>query len=477
MSDTDALDHDRCYRAAASRDERFDGLFYVAVRTTGIYCRPSCPAITPKRKNVDFYRSAAAAQQKGFRACKRCRPDAVPGSPEWDVRGDVVARAVRLVADGVVDREGVDGLSTRLGYSNRHLNRLLTDELGAGPLALARSRRAQTARTLIETTDMTMSEIAFASGFGSIRQFNDTIREVFASAPGELRSTSSNPLVGDAGSVSVRLAARRPFAGREVLEFLGARAVPGVEHWDGVTYERTLDLPFGHGVIAARAADGRVDATLRLGDWRDLAPAVERLRRLFDLDADSAAIDEALGTEPAFRQAIRALPGRRVPGSVAAAETLVRAVVGQQVSVAGARTVLGRITRSVAEPLNVTHPRLTHLFPSMQRLATAGSKDLPMPTRRAATLRSVAELVAEGDLDLGVGADRSDVAGRLLAVRGIGPWTAQYVTMRGFGDPDVFLATDLGVRHALRALDLDAADATRWQPWRSYATHLLWATL
>lgn len=257
VNDMIHLDADRCYRAAQSRDERFDGWFYIAVRTTGIYCRPSCPAVTPKRSNVDFYPSAAAAQQRGFRACKRCRPDAAPGSPEWDLRSDLVARAMRLIADGVIDREGVDGLSSRLGYSTRHLNRLLTEQLGAGPLALARSQRAQTARILIETTDMSMTDIAFAAGFGSIRQFNDTVREVFASAPRDLRARSGAGTAASAsGAVSVRLPVRGPFAGHQLLEFLGHRAVPGVETWDGDTYERALALPRGHGTAAIRLADG-----------------------------------------------------------------------------------------------------------------------------------------------------------------------------------------------------------------------------
>ncbi len=473
-----ALDADRCYRAAQSRDARFDGWFYVAVRTTGIYCRPSCPAVTPKRTNVDFYRSAAAAQQRGFRACKRCRPDAAPGSPEWDQRGDVVARAMRLIADGVIDREGVTGLSSRLGYSSRHLNRLLTDELGAGPLALARAQRAQTARILIETTDLAMTDVAFAAGFGSVRQFNDTVRDVFASAPSALRQRSRHGAGSqESGTVAVRLAARRPFAGRQLLAFLGARAVPGVERWDGTTYERSLDLPHGHGTVALRLADDHVAATFRLADWRDLAPAVGRVRRLLDLDADPAAIDEHLASDPALAPLVAGAPGLRAAGSVDVGETLVRAIIGQQVSVAGARTVTGRLAAAVAEPLAVDHDDLTHLFPSMERIADAPDGAFPMPTARAATLRRAGRLLATGELALDAGIDRATIISQLCSVKGIGPWTAHYVVMRGLGDPDRFLATDLGVRHALAALDLDAAAADRWRPWRTYAMHHLWATL
>ncbi len=476
--DTLALDADRCYRAAQSRDARFDGWFYVAVRTTGIYCRPSCPAVTPKRTNVDFYRSAAAAQQRGFRACKRCRPDAAPGSPEWDLRGDLVARAMRLIADGVVDRDGVEGLARRLSYSSRQLHRLLTDELGAGPLALARAQRAQTARILIETTDLEMTHIAYAAGFGSVRQFNDTVREVFASAPGELRrGANRGTSAREAGTVSVRLAARQPFAGTQLLAFLGARAVPGVEHFDGDVYTRTLSLPHGHGVVTARIVADHVNATFQLADWRDLAPAVGRVRRLLDLDADPVAIDASLSGDPLLTQLVAQTPGLRVAGSVDTTETLVRAIVGQQVSVAGARTVLGRIAAGIAEPLSIDHPHVTRLFPSMERLAIADPGDLPMPTARARTMSEVAGLVASGDLVLDTGIDRTEIIDRLVSVRGIGPWTAKYVVMRGLGDPDVFLDTDLGVRHALTALGASDVDPERWRPWRTYAMHHLWATL
>jgi len=478
VNDAFHLDADRCYRVAQSRDERFDGWFYIAVRTTGIYCRPSCPAMTPKRSNVDFYPSAAAAQQRGFRACKRCRPDAAPGSPEWDLRGDLVARAMRLIADGVIDREGVDGLSHRLGYSTRHLNRLLTDELGAGPLALARSQRAQTARVLIETTDMTMTDIAFAAGFGSVRQFNDTIRDVFAGAPSELRArTGSATAVMTSGTVAVRLPVRGPFAGRQLFDFLGHRAVHGVEVWDGETFERALSLPHGHGTVAVRLAHGYVSASFRLADWRDLAPAVGRVRRLLDLDADPVAIDEALAHDPALAPLVAGTPGLRSAGSVDPAETVVRAIVGQQVSVAGARTVTGRITASIGEPLTIDHPALTHVFPSMERLSVADSSDLPMPSARAATLRRLGRSIADGELVLDAGIDRTDAVERLLALKGIGPWTAQYVAMRGLGDPDVLLATDLGVKHALTALGLGVVDAERWRPWRTYAMHHLWNSL
>ncbi len=478
MFDSQVLDPDRCYRAAQSRDSRFDGWFYIAVRTTGIYCRPSCPAVTPKRGNVDFYRSAAAAQQRGFRACKRCRPDASPGSPEWDVRGDLVARAMRLIADGVVDREGVTGLSNRLGYSVRHLNRLLTDELGAGPLALARAQRAQTARILIETSQLGMTDIAFAAGFGSVRQFNDTVREVYATSPSDLRQRANRGTgTSEPGTVSVRLPARVPFAGEQLLSFLGARAVAGVEHWDGTTYCRTLGLPHGSATVALNAAGDHVAATFRLGDWRDLAPAVGRLRRLLDLDSDPQTIDAALAAEAALAPLVAGTPGLRVAGSVDPTETLLRAIVGQQVSVAGARTVLARIAVAVGTPLDAQHPLLTRVFPSVEQLAAADRTTFPMPGARADTIGRVAQSIVDGQVRLDDGIDRGAIVEQLVAVRGIGPWTAKYVVMRGLGDPDVFLETDLGVRHALAKLGLDATASEAWRPWRTYARHHLWATL
>ncbi|PZF93615.1 bifunctional transcriptional activator/DNA repair enzyme AdaA, partial [Micromonospora deserti] len=333
------LDFERCYRAVDSRDQRFDGWFYTGVTSTGIYCRPSCPAMTPKRQNVRFFPSAAAAQGAGLRACRRCRPDAAPGSPLWDVRADVVGRAMRLIADGVVDRDGVPGLAARLGYTERHLHRMLRAEMGAGPLALARAQRAQTARTLIETTALGMAEIAFAAGFGSVRQFNDTVREVYGVAPSELRTALGRcPAPGGAGTITLRLAYRPPLHARALLDFLALRALPGVEEVRDGTYRRGLRLPHGAGEAALTPADGHVAATLRLTDMRDLAPAVARCRRLLDLDADPTAVDGTLADDPALAAVVAAEPGIRLPRAVDGFEMAVRAIVGQQVSVASART-------------------------------------------------------------------------------------------------------------------------------------------
>lgn len=477
------LDHATCYSAASSRDARFDGRFIVAVRTTGIYCRPSCPAMTPKSSNVEFHPTAAAAQQRGFRACKRCLPDATPGSPEWNIRQDTVARAMRLISDGEVERVGVVGLARRLGYSERHLNRLMTDELGAGPLAIARAHRAHTARLLIETTSMTFTDIAFAAGFGSVRQFNDTVREVFASSPTQLRARprrTTGRVPAAAGEIVLRLPTRRPFAGDQLMTFLGAHAIPGLESWDGTTFSQALTLPSGHGVVGLRAHDGHVEASVRLQQWSDLAAAVQRIRRLLDLDADPVAVDAALATDRSLAPLVSSVPGRRASASADPVQTAIRAVIGQQVSLAGARTVTGRLVEALGDGLDpavAAGTTLTHAFPSIERLADAPDDMFAMPTARRDTVRRLADAVGSGDVVLDPGVDPNEARSQLLALKGIGPWTADYVVMRGLGHADVFLGTDLVAVNALRARGLEICDAARWAPWRTYALHHLWASL
>ncbi len=477
----DVLDHETCYRAVSSRDPRFDGWFVTAVRTTGIYCRPSCPATTPKRRNVDFFPTSAAAQLAGFRACRRCRPDASPGSPEWNVRSDTAARAMRLIGDGLVDREGVGGLADRLGYSERQLHRVLVAEVGAGPQALARAQRAHTARTLIETTDLRLAEVAFAAGFASIRQFNDTVRTVFATTPRDLRERSAARGAAPVpGTMVLRLPTRTPFDGRWLLDLLGGKAVPGVESYDGRTFRRALLLPHGEATIDLDPAADHVLATLRLEDPRDVVPAVARVRRLLDLDADSAAVDAVLGADPLLGCLVEARPGIRVPGAVDGPEMAFRAVIGQQVSVAGARTVAGRLVTAHGKPLTRPDGGLSHHFPTADALATVDPAALPMPRARARSLVGLATAVAAGALDLGPAADRDATVAALLALPGIGPWTADYLRMRVAGDPDSFLAGDLGVRRGLERLG-QAGDphsagtaAEAWRPWRAYAVMHLW---
>jgi len=479
------LDPDRCYRAARSRDRRFDGVFYIAVKTTGIYCRPSCPAMTPRRHNVRFYPSAAAAHEAGFRACRRCLPDATPGSPDWDARADVAGRAMRLISDGLVEREGVTGLARRLGYGSRHLNRVLSAELGAGPLALARARRAQTARVLIETTQVPMADIAFASGFASIRQFNDTIRKVYACTPRQLRTAAvdGRSARSSSGRLEIRLPMRLPFSADALFRFLEPRSVPGLESVVDDTFRRVLTLPHGPAVVQLRPEGEFVRCGLRMTDLRDLGPAVERCRRLFDLDADPVAVRDSLETDPVLGPLVRADPGVRVPGHVDGFELAARAIVGQQVSVAGARTTLGRLVQRFGRPLGFDDPDLTHAFPEPAALAEAAPTDLGMPASRGRALVTLAAAVAGGDVALDRGADRGQVAGSLLALPGIGPWTADYIAMRALGDPDVFMSSDLGVRHAMQHLGLPTdpagadAYAHRWRPWRSYAQMYLWNDL
>jgi len=553
------MDDEQRYTAALSKDARFDGVFFCAVRTTGIYCRPSCPAITPKRVNIVFYPTAAAAQQAGFRACKRCRPDASPGSPEWNVRSDVAGRAMRLIADGVVDRSGVDGLAARLGYSARQVGRLLTAEVGAAPLALARAQRARTARVLIETTQLPMGDIAFAAGFTSIRQFNATVLEVYDIAPRELREravardragrSGRRPVPpaaaggqGAAGVLRLRLPFRPPIDLGRLFGFLAARAVPGVEVAAADRYARTISLPHGSGVLSLGLVPGSswVDCSLALSDLRDVTAAVQRCRRLLDLDADPAAISGFFAGDPVIGPLAADSPGRRAVGAVDGNEIAIRAVLGQQVSVAAARRLGARLAALCGAPLPTSavtaglngaaslngtagldgtaglngaasldgaagldgHPGtagaapelngesaggtgLTHVFPDAASIAALDPAVLPMPLSRARAVVTLAAALAAGDISLDPGADRDEVSARLLALPGIGPWTAGYIRMRALSDPDVFLPGDVGVLRALAPLAgggpgtpaAALALAEDWRPWRSYAVHHLWATL
>ena len=490
------LSDDQRYSAVLSRDQRFDGWFVTAVRTTGIYCRPSCPALTPKRGNVEFFVAAAGAQQQGYRACKRCRPDATPGSPEWNMRADVVGRAMRLIADGFVDREGVPALAGRLGYSERHLSRLLQGEVGAGPLALARAQRAHTARILIETTTMPITDVAFAAGFASVRQFNDTVQQVYASSPTVLRA-ARRPTAGHVGTLALRLPYRSPLSHRHLLDFFALRAVPGVEEVVAGTYRRSLRLERGNAVVEMTVEmtvdPGAVDpgavvsraitCVLRLDDLADTQAAVHRCRRMFDLDADPQRIDEHLGNDALLGPLIAQRPGLRSPGHPDGPELLVRAVLGQQVSVRGARTLASRLVALCGDPLRDPVGTVTHVFPSAATIAGCAPHDFAMPRARGRALIDLCARIADGEIVIDGGSDRDTVGRQLQDVRGIGPWTAGYVSMRALNDPDVFLSSDIGVRNALTGAGLDGspkaalARAAAWKPWSSYALHHLWASL
>jgi AraC family transcriptional regulator of adaptative response / DNA-3-methyladenine glycosylase II len=478
-------DTERCVRAVRSKDARFDGWFFTAVLTTRIYCRPSCPVVPPKAENMVFYPSAAACQQAGFRACKRCRPDTSPGSPKWNARADAVARAVRLIQDGVVDREGVPGLAARLGYSTRQIERQLLAELGAGPLALARAQRAQTARLLIETTPLPMAEVAFAAGFSSIRTFNDTVREVFALAPGELRARAARGRSAPAptpGVIALRLPYRAPLEPGNLFGHLAATGVPGVEEWRDGAYRRTLSLPYGHGIVSLAPHPDHIACRLSLTDPRDLTIAISRCRWMLDLDADPVAVDDQLRDDLLLAPLVGKAPGRRVPRTVDAAEFAVRAVLGQQVSTAAARTHAGRLVRAHGVPVEDPEGGLTHLFPAPEALASLDPEALALPRSRRTTLTTLVAALADGALKLDPGSDWDRARAQLAALPGFGPWTVEVIAMRALGDPDAFLPTDLGMRRAAAALGLPStpaaltARAAAWRPWRAYAVQYLWAS-
>lgn len=474
------LDQDACYTAVTTRDPRFDGWFFTGVNTTGIYCRPSCPARTPLRRNVRFYPTSAAAQLAGFRACRRCRPDAVPGSPAYDHAAHVAARAVRLVDDGYVERHGIEGLCDRLGYSSRQLNRILTGELGAGPLQLARTRRAHTARILAQTTELSFADVAFAAGFGSIRQFNDTVREVFGCTPSELREHrgGSRRTADTHPGLRLRLAYREPFDAADLWAFLGSRLIPGLEEIVDGTYRRVLSLPSGYGVVELTPRAGFVEAHLELTDLRDLSAAVARCRRLLDLDADPVGRSQVFEQDPVLGPLTARFAGLRLPGSTNTYETAVRAVLGQQVSVGAAARLAGLLVARAGTPVEDAGGSLTHAFPSPD--AVLASEPLPMPGSRNRTLQALTAGVADGSIPLHPAASFEATAASLAQVPGIGAWTLDYIRLRALGDPDAFPAGDLILRRAAGHLGLpsttreQAAHALGWTPLRSWAAQLLW---
>lgn len=476
------LQDEAAYRALESRDGRFDGRVWFGVTSTGIYCRPVCPAQTPKRPNVRFFASPAAAVAAGFRACRRCRPDSAPGSRAWDHRSDLVARALRGIADGTVDHSGVNGLAERLHVSERHLHRTLTASVGAGPLQLATSRRAQTARLLIDQTTLPITEIAYAAGFTSIRQFNDVMRRQFGVAPSHLRRTPPTDLAADSPDLVLRLNYREPYDLAAAGRFLAARTLAGVEEHgdaDGTwTHRRALRLAHSTVDITVSPIRGKAQLGVRVRDvdLRDIAELVTRARRWLDLDADPASIADVLAADPLLAPLVADRPGLRVVQTPDAFEGLARAIVGQQVSVPAALTLLGRVVRAFAP----THAHLC-AFPTPVQLAAVEMADWRswgFTTSRARTLIEVSELIARGDIALDHDADRGEVRAKLMAVKGIGRWTASYVSLRALGDPDAFPETDLVVRRNAESLGITPesllAHSEQWRPWRSYAATHLW---
>ena len=465
-----ATEADRSYAAVKSRDPRFDGRFFTAVNTTGIYCRPICPARTPLRKNVTFFACAAAAEEAGFRPCRRCRPESAPGTPSWLGASTTVSRALRLIERGTLDELGVDGLAAQLGIGDRYLRRLFEKHLGTSPQALAASRRAHSARMLLDSTAEPVTQVAHASGFGSVRQFNDVIRNVFGQTPTQLRGVkaAADP------DTRLRLAFRPPFGWESLLKFLALRAIPGVERVADGVYRRTFANATGsHGVLEVRlTADARaLELTLPQVGPAGLLDTVRRIRRLFDLDADPLAVSSQLKASGLALEA-----GLRIPGAWDTFETLVRAVLGQQVSVAAATTLSGRLVQRFGVPFS--SGGLTHLFPTPAALAGSDLAPIGLPRVRAASLRALSAAVAKTPALLTPAASLEALLERLCALPGVGPWTANYVAMRAFNEPDAFPSGDLILRRA--AGDLSAGQleerSQAWRPWRAYAAIGLWAS-
>ena len=486
MSEFEAL-----YRAVESRDARWDGRVFVGVTSTGIYCRPVCPVPMPRRENVRFYRSAAAAEGGGFRACRRCRPEESPDSPDWDVRGDLVGRALRLIGAGIVDEEGVAGLARRLAVSDRHLQRQLVAELGVGARELAHTRRTALAKQLLDQTDLSSTNVAFTAGFRSLRAYNDAVRRSFGRSPTEIRAhrRSDPPALG----IHLRLGYRPPLATGALFAFLAARAIPGVECVAGLEYRRAMRTHAGDAVLHLRPApvavphDGRVpppamELELAAVGPGELAGLVRAARRLLDLDADPVAIDSALAADDVLRPLIGEHPGTRLPGAFDGFATTVLAILAQGVSLASATTLAGRIAHVYGPVIDTGDPAIVRHFPEPGVLASADLSVAGLTGRRAVTIRSVAAAVADGRLTLDPAADPAATIATLRAVPGIGPWTTGYVALRVLRDPDAFPPDDAAVRAAFRRLGLPSDQSTiatraeSWRPWRGYALAHLWST-
>lgn len=460
--------------ARQARDPRFDGRFFVGVKTTGIFCRPVCPVKMPMARNVLFFDSAVEAMEAGYRPCLRCRPEASPGTPAWMGTSTTVSRALRLIGDGALDGEGVGKLSDRLGVTPRHLGRLFQKHLGASPITIAQTRRIQFAKKLLDETNLSMTEIAFSSGYGSVRRFNDHFRKIYKRTPVSLRREQ---VVDQNDAFTIRLSYRPPFDFPGILSFLAMRAIPGVETVSHNEYQRTILEEGSPGRISITNEEGQnvLLCEIEVENSRPLIRIVEKVRRLFDLDAVPQDIQHQLQRDRSLGRLVRQNPGQRLPGSWDAFEITIRAIVGQQISVKGASTVMGHI----AEKYGIKNEYGT-LFPGPSALAHIDPDELPMPGSRARAIRSTAEAMLDGELELGNENDGAQVVEQLVAIKGIGPWTAQYVAMRALNDPDAFLHSDLVLlRVAREILGIDDEKqllqrAERWRPWRAYAGMHLW---
>jgi AraC family transcriptional regulator of adaptative response / DNA-3-methyladenine glycosylase II len=487
MEDHSVMDMDTtaCYRAISTRDARFDGRLFVGVKTTGIYCRPICPARTPKFENVSFYPSAAAAQEAGFRPCLRCRPETSPELAFWRGTSNTVSRALALIEAGGLDEADVERLANRLGVGARQLRRLFRQHVGASPIAVAQTRRVLLAKQLIHETSLPMAEVALASGFNSIRRFNETFLQMFGRSPATLRH-GRDKVKREAGALSVRLAYRPPYDWDAMLSFLEARAIPGVESVSGQAYRRTIALGGQCGAISVAPADkNRIDVSVRFPDLAALPQIIARVRRVFDLSADPDTIGAHLSLDPVLAPLVSARPGLRVPGAWDGFELAVRAIFGQQITVPAATRLLGRLVEAYGESLpTMIHDGegLSHLFPTAADLAAADLADLGMPKARAMSVTSLAAALCADPAIFGRGASLEEAIVKLRSLPGIGEWTAQYIAMRELREPDAFPAADIGLMRAMADADgrrpspaelLSRAEA--WRPWRAYAALHLWA--
>jgi AraC family transcriptional regulator, regulatory protein of adaptative response / DNA-3-methyladenine glycosylase II len=480
------LDHDACYRAISTRDARFDGRFFTAVKTTGIYCRPVCPARTPKRENVIFYPSAAAAQSAGFRPCLRCRPETAPDIAAWKGTSNTISRAIALIELGALDSGDVDALATRLGVGERHLRRLFQQHLGASPIAVAQTRRVLLAKQLIHETKLPMTEIALASGFGSIRRFNEAFDELFGCAPSALRRELLTATVPSDG-IAVNLRYKAPYDWEAMLSFLKLRSIAGIETVRDGTYARTVDIDGSHGVVSVSRGEGNsLRAIVRLQKVSALPRVIARLRRVLDLAADPLAIGAHLKQDSSLADLIEARPGLRVPGAWDAFELVMRAVLGQQITVIGAIRLAGKLVTLYGDRLKCDDGgfhELTHVFPNPEHIADADLSALGMPGARARALSSLAAAVARDPNIFSPRSSLEEAVEQLSALPGIGEWTAQYIAMRALREPDAFPAADVGLMRAMA--DLKGGDrptprqllarAEPWRPWRAYAAQHLWS--
>jgi AraC family transcriptional regulator, regulatory protein of adaptative response / DNA-3-methyladenine glycosylase II len=479
------LDTRTCERARLARDPRFDGLFFVGVLSTGIYCRPICPARSPKPENIVYFPSAAAAAEAGLRPCLRCRPEAAPGSPAWNGTSSTVSRAMLLIRQGALNEGNVEDLASKLGVGSRHLRRLFQTHIGASPKSLATTQKVLFAKKLLSETDLSITEIAFASGFGSIRRFNWSFSKAYGTTPSAIRRRNNgNKTTGnDLFQCTLALSYRPPFDFQRMLEFFELRAIPGVESVSEGVYRRTIRINETTGVISVtQSATGNVlQLTVALSDSRELMSIVEKLRRMFDLDANMTAIHEVLNADDLLARSVAKHPGLRLPGTWDPLEAAIRAVVGQQVSVKGARTVLGRIAAKAGPPFaSGDYPELTRFFPTAHELATADLKAVGTPEVRIRTIQTLAQEVDRERLAFVVKGSLSDFIQQMIRIPGIGDWTAQYIAMRAMGEPDAFPAGDLGIIKALQNGDKRPTmkqireRADKWSPWRAYAAMYLW---